>query len=108
MIGNEDDMWSAIQRIENRLAARDTQDGINTGVIQRVEIAVLKLVKDIGEESEDAYGKKIGTGVLGRLMRLEMKAGSVTQKWQGMAMAAAVFGVAAWWLLEDKLSAVLR
>lgn len=69
----------------------------------------------IGSEGEDEYGKPVGTGIVGRLMRLErdvQRRFATLDGWTrmatGVAMAGGVLGVVLWWLLGEKLAALLK
>lgn len=74
-----------------------------------------KLNLAIGSEDEDEYGKPIGTGIVGRLMRLErdvQRRFATLDGWTrtatGVAMAAAVLGGVIWWLVGEKLAELLK
>lgn len=74
-----------------------------------------KLNLAIGSEGEDEYGKPIGTGIVGRLMRLErdvQRRFATLDGWTrtatGVAMAAAVLGAVLWWLVGEKLAELLK
>lgn len=74
-----------------------------------------KLNLAIGSEGEDEYGKPIGTGIVGRLMRLErdvQRRFATLDGWTrtaaGVAMAAAVLGGVLWWLVGEKLAELLK
>jgi len=72
------------------------------------EITAIK--ESIGGEGEDEYGKPIGRGVVGRLMRIERRIGRYDGwiRWAtGAAAAAAFFGSVLWWAWEAKLKAVI-
>jgi len=74
-----------------------------------------KLNLAIGSEGEDEYGKPIGTGIVGRLMRLErdvQRRFATLDGWTrtatGVAMAAAVLGGVLWWLVRERLAELLK
>lgn len=74
-----------------------------------------KLNLAIGSEGADEYGKPIGTGIVGRLMRLErdvQRRFATLDGWTrtatGVAMAAAVLGGVIWWLVSEKLAELLK
>jgi len=74
-----------------------------------------KLNLAIGSEGEDEYGKPIGTGIVGRLMRLERDVQRRFATWDGWvktatgaAMAATLLGGVLWWLLGDRLAVLLK
>lgn len=73
------------------------------------------LTAAIGTESQDEYGQPIGTGIVGRLMRLERDVQRRFATWDGWvktatgaAMAATLLGGVLWWLLGDRLALLLR
>ena len=73
------------------------------------------LTAAIGSESQDEYGQPIGTGIVGRLMRLERDVQRRFATWDGWvktatgaAMAATVLGGVLWWLLGERLGELLK
>ncbi|MCA3734351.1 MAG: hypothetical protein INE97_03270 [Phenylobacterium sp.] len=73
------------------------------------------LTAAIGSESQDEYGQPIGTGIVGRLMRLERDVQRRFATWDGWvktatgaAMAATLLGGVLWWLLGDRLALLLK
>jgi hypothetical protein len=73
------------------------------------------LTAAIGSESQDEYGKPVGTGIVGRLMRLErdvQKRFAVWDGWvktaTGAALAAGILGGVLWWLLGERLAELLK
>ena len=73
------------------------------------------LTAAIGSEGQDEYGKPVGTGIVGRLMRLERNVqrrfatlDGWTRTATGVAMAAAVLGAVIWWLVGEKLAELLK
>jgi len=73
------------------------------------------LTAAIGSESQDEYGKPVGTGIVGRLMRLERDVQKRFATWDGWvktatgaAMAATLLGGVLWWLLGDRLAELLK
>ena len=73
------------------------------------------LTAAIGSESQDEYGQPIGTGIVGRLMRLERDVQRRFATWDGWvktatgaAMAATLLGGVLWWLLGDRLAELLK
>ena len=81
----------------------------------KIEEMLTGLTKAIGSESQDEYGKPIGTGIVGRLMRLErdvQRRFATLDGWTrtaaGVAMAAAVLGGVLWWLVGEKLALLLK
>ena len=73
------------------------------------------LTAAIGSESQDEYGQPIGTGIVGRLMRLEHDVQRRFATWDGWvktatgaAMAATLLGGVLWWLLGDRLAELLK
>lgn len=99
---------------ENAADARSRAD-MSHLVGQRVEKKLDDLIKAVGSESEDDRGVRIGTGVVGRLMRLETNVGkrfALYDGWTklviGFSACAAVLVPVVWWLVSDKLSIVLK
>ncbi len=94
-----------MQRIETKLD--DMRRGFSEG-LEKVEIA-------IGWEKEDERGKPIGTGVVGRLMRLEIRTDgfhAMVERWRwilvgGVAVLAVVVPLV-WWLIDERVSPILR
>jgi hypothetical protein len=69
----------------------------------------------IGAESFDEYGKPVGTGIVGRLMRLERDVQKRFATWDGWvrmasgaALAAGVLGAVLWWVLGERLAELLK
>ena len=69
----------------------------------------------IGSESQDEYGKPVGTGIVGRLMRLERDVQKRFATWDGWvrmasgaALAAGVLGAVLWWVLGERLAELLK
>ena len=82
---------------------------------QRVEKKLDALIKSVGEEGEDGRGEKVGTGAIGRLMRLETtvsKRFGIYDGWVrevvGFTAAAAILLPAIWWLVSGHLEKVLK
>jgi len=73
------------------------------------------LTKAIGSESQDEYGQPVGTGIVGRLMRLERDVQKRFAAWDGwvkaatgVVMAATLLGGVLWWLLGERLAELLK
>ena len=73
------------------------------------------LVGSIGTESQDEYGVSVGTGIVGRLMRLERDVQRRFATWDGWVKtatgaiaAATVLGAVLWWLLGERLGELLK
>jgi hypothetical protein len=69
----------------------------------------------IGTESQDEYGQPVGTGIVGRLMRLERNVQRRFATWDGWirmatgaALAAGVLGAVLWWVLGERLAQLLK
>jgi hypothetical protein len=81
----------------------------------QIEQMLKDLTHAIGTESQDEYGKPVGTGIVGRLMRLERDVQKRFATWDGWvktatgaAMAATVLGGVLWWLLGERLGELLK
>lgn len=73
------------------------------------------LTAAIGSESQDEYGKPVGTGIVGRLMRLERDVAHRFGKFDGWikmltggGIALGVIGPVLWWLMGDRLALLLK
>jgi hypothetical protein len=73
------------------------------------------LARSIGTESQDEYGVPVGTGIVGRLMRLERDVQRRFATWDGWVKtatgaiaAATVLGGVLWWLLGERLGELLK
>lgn len=110
----------------------DTQDALISAIrgdtltqaqaLQGVQNSLVQMAKDlgtiaaaIGEEKEDGQGNYLGTGLLGRVRRVERGQRSLRElyhRWIAFGSGfVACGGVAAgmiWWLLSDKLALVLK
>ncbi len=81
----------------------------------QIEQMLKDLTHAIGTESHDEYGQPVGTGIVGRLMRLERDVQRRFATWDGWvktatgaAMAATVLGGVLWWLLGERLGELLK
>lgn len=81
----------------------------------KIEEMLTDLKAAIGSESQDEYGQPVGTGIVGRLMRLERDVQRRFATWDGWvktatgaAMAATLLGGVLWWLLGDRLALLLK
>ena len=91
-----------------------------------IKALLTSLTSAIGSEGQDEYGKPVGTGIVGRLMRLErdvqdrfvtlerdvQRRFAVWDGWvktaTGAIAAATVLGGVLWWLLGERLGALLK
>lgn len=80
-------------------------------VVQRVEGKLDKLLRAIGDEGEDEHGARIGTGLTGRLMRLEVSVRRrfhLYDRWTwiatGVVTTAGVAAAIIWWLVENRVA----
>ena len=115
------DIMDAVRILSDRQDTAERHVDLMTMTVQRIEKALteglsaihleMTAIKDsIGDEGQDEYGKPIGRGVVGRLMRMERRIGRYDGwvKWAtGALFAAGVFGSILWWAWEAKLKAVL-
>lgn len=86
-----------------------------TEVVQRVEGKLDALLKSMGSEAEDERGTRVGTGVVGRLMRLETSVAKRFSQYDGwvklvvgFTAAVAVAAPIIWWLVSSKLEVLLK
>jgi hypothetical protein len=73
------------------------------------------LTEAIGTERLDEYGKPVGTGIVGRLMRLERDVASRFGRYDGWvkmltgaAIAIGIIGPVLWWLVGDKMADLFK
>lgn len=112
---SHEDIYDLVKRAEAKAADAVHRTNMLTEVIQRAEGKLDRVLKALGEEGEDERGERVGTGIVGRLMRLE---GNVARRFGlydgwvklGLGFTAAVVGLGPviWWLVSDKLSIVLK
>lgn len=81
----------------------------------QIEQMLKDLTAAIGSESQDEYGKPVGTGIVGRLMRLERDVASRFGKYDGWvkmltgaAFAIGIIGPVLWWLVGDKMADLFK
>ena len=81
----------------------------------QIEQMLKDLTHAIGTESQDEYGKPVGTGIVGRLMRLERDVAHRFGRFDGgikmltgAGAVLAVIGPVLWWLLGDRLADLLK
>jgi len=100
----------------------DDQDLLNSITLQRIETAlsglkadVQKLADAVGWEKQDEKGDPIGTGLTGRVMRVENTVKAKVTAFDGMKKyatgATAGMGlmiIAIWWLIADKVQGLLK
>lgn len=109
-----------------RLAEHERRAGMADLVMQRIEKKLDDLKREFGEglekveiaigwEKQDERGKPIGTGVVGRLMRLEIRTDgfhAMVERWRWILVGAvAVLMVVVpfvWWLIDERVSPILR
>jgi hypothetical protein len=98
----------------------DTQ--LQAQALQRVELGYAQVGKDVatillhlGKEEEDGQGNYMGTGLLGRVRRVERSQRTLRELYhRWIAFGAGFSGclggavVIIWWLLGDKLAIVLK
>ena len=80
-----------------------------------IKALLTSLTSAIGTESQDEYGNPVGTGIVGRLMRLERDVQRRFATWDGWVKtatgaiaAATVLGGVLWWLLGERLAGLLK
>jgi hypothetical protein len=81
----------------------------------QIEQMLKDLTQAIGSENLDEYGKPVGTGIVGRLMRLERDVASRFGKYDGWvkmltgaAVAIGIIGPVLWWLVGDKMADLFK
>jgi hypothetical protein len=83
--------------------------------IAAMTASVTALVTALGEEKEDGTGNYLGTGLLGRMRRVERSQRSLRElyhRWiafgAGFSACLGVSVAIIWWLLGDRLAIVLK
>lgn len=83
--------------------------------MQGLKGQVQMLIRCLGEEGEDDHGVPVGTGLVGRHMRLAARVDKRFRSfddWRNYAIgaiaAAGMMLAAIWWLIEQRVSQVLR
>lgn len=112
---SHEDIYDLITETGAKAADAVHRTDLLTEVVQRVETKLDTLLKTVGLEGEDQRGEKVGTGMVGRVMRLETSVArrfGIYDGWVklvvGFTAAAAVFLPILWWLTSGKLEVVLR
>jgi len=88
-------------------------------VIQRVETALMQLRSEvetfrqeikaaIGAEGEDEYGKPTGTGLRGRVMRIERERSSWKLRFAGAMAALTLLFSLGMWMLTSPIKDLLK
>lgn len=105
-----------------RARTEDPQVALYIMAVQRIETALTdhaalsesrhrQILKALGEEGLDERGSPIGTGILGRVMRLEGWRRTMdgwTRYGAGALASAVLFATALWWLTSDKIESLLK
>jgi len=109
------DIYVAVNNLRQQLDLHELGQRTVMDVVERMEKKVDSALRAIGSEGRDDYGKPIGTGVVGRLMRLETRVDgrfSTYDGWvkyaRGAALAAVLSGTALWWLIGDRLGGLFK
>ena len=112
---SHEDIYDLAQEADKKAA--DAADRVNQLhlVTQRVEGKLDRLIKVLGSEDEDERGRRVGTGVVGRLMRVETTVAKRFSLYDGWIKMAAGFSAAVliaapviWWLVSSKVAHVLK
>ena len=78
---------------------------------QGMKSSVVDLKNAIGTETTNEDGKKTGSGIFGRVGRMENRQ-LVYDRWTnraiGISMAATLFGTILWYVIGDKVGHVLK
>ena len=109
------DIYAALGQLRRRHDDYEVVQKDIADTVERLEEKIDKALSAIGFEKRDEYGKPIGTGVVGRLMRLETRVdgrftaydGWVKYLRGGLAVLA-VSGTVLWWVVGDKLGSMLK
>jgi len=98
-----------------RQDALERNDELRALAMQRIEIKADQILQALGDEGEDRYGRPIGTGIVGRLMRLELRVerrfglyDGLRRYAAGVAAGVAVAGAALWWVISDRIGSLLK
>ena len=112
---SHEEIYDLVASSNKKAADAVQRTDLMAGVVQRVESKLDDLLKIMGTEHEDERGEKVGTGVVGRLMRVEASVAKRFIQYDGwvklvvgFTAAVAIFGPVLWWLTSDKLSIVLK
>lgn len=113
------DLLKAIRAAERKADTASSATGAHAMALQRVEGKMDQIIKVLGAEDRDERGAAIGTGLTGRLMRLEHQVRRRFATYDniralatgGLAGAGVVGGgliATLWWALGDKLGHLLK
>lgn len=109
------EIWDKVAVVERKADDAAHRTDMLHQTVQRVEGKLDELLKTVGAEGEDERGGKVGTGLVGRVMRLETYCRARFRqydRWTAMgmgALAAMVFlAPLIWWLAGDKLAAIFQ
>jgi hypothetical protein len=93
----------AEQAIINAITLKNIMDAVED---LRADVGSIKT--SIGYEGQDEHGKPIGVGVIGRLMRLEMKAYRISDKAIAFGAAMSICLLIVWWLVGDRMAELFK
>lgn len=109
------DLLKAIMAVDRKSDHTAEQLLLHAGTMQRVESKLGEYLTKVGAEGMDEHGKAVGTGLAGRLMRLEDRVRARFRLYDdlrnfaiGFGMAASIFIGALWWVLGDKVGHLLK
>ncbi len=112
---SHEEIYDLVKKAEGKATDAVHRTDLLTEVSQRIEKKLDEALKALGGEREDERGELVGTGIVGRLMRLEhnvAKRFGLYDGWvklgMGFTAAVLVLGPVIWWLTSDKLSIVLK
>lgn len=114
-------IYDAVERLGKRIDDAERQRGIDSLVIQRTGTQFQEfsgkldgVIKTLGSEGSDEYGRAVGTGLTGRIMRVERTVHNRDDRlsrWTNRIIGAmAAVGLAAsiiWWLVKDRAHALI-
>lgn len=115
---NKRDILSALSIAEEaKCMAEDAvhRTDLHAGVVQRVETKLSDLVAVMGIDVENGAGGRARTGLIGTMHRLEAMVETKFKLWDGWTNRVIGAGLVAlpllaaiWWLVQDKLTLVLK
>lgn len=110
-----DEQGHKIDEVASRLETHINDQNIYKVAMQRVESKLDTMLLLVGGEEEDGEGGYRGTGLLGRMRRIEQSQQSLLNKYRvwiawGAGFVTCMGGAAVvfWWLIGHRLDVILR